>query len=438
MAKNPDERILLERAVIWFLASDEEGPMPAGVIDDWFEDPVARTAWRHMAEGRAQGQRVDHSTLLGALGPQYAELMEHELTIVSTTTLTTALHGLRQAVLRSMMRQWARNLMRHHDDPEAAIAQLAQQAQDALTQHRPPTGHTAFDMAMRHYALVEERNKPASERPKPLLFGVDTLDALVQGIGPGEVIFIGGRPKKGKTQWALNLTRYWLRTGRSVVYFSFEMVHEEISSRLIAMQANLASKLVDRHPIQGAALTEYIAAQGWLSEQRLTVYDTPMTWGAIAAYIRHHHLHQEADIVVIDHFGLITREPRPGENTNDTLGKIVRGIKNLAQELRLPIVVISQLSRAVEGRQDKRPQMHDFRDTGEIEQSANLVLTLWQPLPSDIPETHGRRDIREMPVECYIAAYRSGPAYAGVLLEWNRETGQMTDGGLSPYKGGEK
>lgn len=437
MASSLNDRTILEHAVILLVAANDEGFLPEAVSEEWFIDATSHAAWRILAQGRNTGERVDYGTLLGALGPRFAEIMEHqEMILASNSALETTVHALRQYVLRDHVNRWIREIVPRLEDPESAVAWLAQSAQEALADHRPVHGHTGHEMAMEHFMAVDERNLPVSQRPKPILFGVDSLDAIVQGISPAEVVAIGGRPKKGKSQFALNLTQHWLGEGRSVVYFSFEMIAIEIASRLMALHGRLPLKMVEKHPITGDAMSLYVKAQGWLSATSLTVYDEPMNWATIAAAIRHHHLKGEADMVVLDHLGLITRDPRPGENTNDTLGKIVRGIKNLAQELRIPIVVVSQLSRAVESRQDKRPQAYDFRDTGEIEQSANLLLTIWQPLPTDLRSTHGHRKAHEMPIECYIAAYRSGPAYTGILLEWDRTSGRMTDGGISTYQGG--
>lgn len=426
-----ENRILVEQAVVLLATVHAEEPLARPVQSDWFADSITRQAWSHVVRMR-QGGACDLGALLGAMGPTWADLADQYPLVAEHFTLASAVHALSDYVLRDAMRRWMRELPTRADEPAAAIAWLREQADGVLESQQPAQAHTAFDLAVHHLDQVVQRRDPRL-RPEPLRFGMNTLDRLVQGIYPSNVIVVGARPKVGKTQLALNWTTYWLEKGKAVLYFSLEMVEEEVTSRLIAIRGSLPSADVAHLPLQGPAWDTYQATNDWLARSRFTLYDTPLRWSDIAAQIRAHVARKEADIVVIDHLGLIVREGRKNQTTNDELGGIVRGIKNVAQELRVPIVVISQLNRAVESRDNKRPQAYDFRDTGEIEQSANLALTLWHPLPDDLRLTHGSRRPEQMPMECYIAAFRSGPAYTGVLLEWDRTTGRMADGGESPY-----
>lgn len=406
-------------------------PWPAEVHEDWFADPTLRRAWQWLQQAQTRGDPVDVAALVGHLGPEAGELIAHQdLTIQGWLTIPSAVEALRAWYCRDVAAALLRQLPgRVRDDPEAALTWAAEAARQAVDRARPAVGTSAHALLTALYEALEARDAPGFP------WGVPTLDGLTGGVHPGELIVIGARPKTGKTQWALNLTHTWLQAGRRVLYFSFEMLAQEVGVRLLALAAGVPLLRLQRralHPADWGAVSRVL---GTLGDAGLWVYDTPMPWPAMAAEIRRRHAQEGLDVVVVDHLQLIVRPP--GRATaNEALGEIVRGMKHLAQELALPLVVVSQLSRAVEHREDKRPQAYDLRDSGEIEQSANLVLMLWQPTPEDLPDTHGDRRASEMPLECYVAAARSSPAYLGVLLDWDRTTGRMTDGGPSAYQPG--
>lgn len=425
-----DNRDLVENAVVLLALTHLDRPLAAPVAETWFENGLARRAWQHVAQWRQAGTAADLASLVGALGPEWSSVAEQYPLIAETFSLATAVEALRQYAVRDRLQAWVRELPRRWDDALGATGWIATQAAQLLGDHQPVTAHTGTAMAMAHWTLTERRMDHPDETAG-LMFGQEHLDALVQGLGPGEVVFLGGRPKTGKTTLALNWVRHWLKSGHGVVHFSFEMVWDEIAARLIAMEAALPTKAVEKGLLTVEEWGRYRDANGWLSTQPIHVYDIPLTWADMAARIRQHVARNEAEVVVIDHLGLISRPGR--QNTNDELAQIVQPAKNLAQELRIPMVVISQLSRAVELRQDKRPQPHDFRDSGTIEQTANLALMVWQPTPMDLGGFYARMAPEHLPIECYVAAYRSGPSRVGLLVDWDRQTGRMQDGGESPY-----
>ncbi|NMP23803.1 DnaB-like helicase C-terminal domain-containing protein [Sulfobacillus harzensis] len=425
-----DNRDLVENAVVLLALTHVDRPLEAPVQETWFQNGLARRAWQHVAQWRQAGTAADLASLVGVLGPDWGSVAEQYPLIAETFSLRTAVEALRQYAVRDQLQTWLRELPRRWDDPLGAAGWVATQAAQLLGAHQPVTAHTGAAMATAHWTLTEER-MAHPEATGGLTFGLPHLDALVQGLGPGDVVFLGGRPKTGKTTFVLNWVRHWLKTGHGVVLFSFEMVWDEIAARLIAMESGLPTKAVEKGLLADDEWGRYRDANGWLSAQPIHVYDTPLTWPDIAARIRQHVARGEAGVVVIDHLGLISRPGR--QNSNEELAQIVQPAKNLAQELRIPVVVISQLSRAVEARQDKRPQPYDFRDSGTIEQTANLALMLWQPLPMDLGGFYGRMAPDVMPIECYVAAYRSGPSRVGLLVDWDRNTGRMQDGGESPY-----
>lgn len=426
------ERTAVERATIWLLAAMPED-FPRSLDADWFRDTVCADAYRLLAGWHQQGQGWDVATLAAALGPTFADIMDWQAYAVAEfSRVRTAIDALRAYALRDKLEWLMRQVPARWSDPDETLSWLIARATEWADNGHEAQAHTAVQMAVDFHDAIEARNRDGAVKDV-LDLGLESLDSTIEGIGPGEVVVLGGRPKTGKTQLALNWTEHWLRQDKAVLTFTFEMLESELWARMVAMVGSLNSKHVLRYPLHGEALRTYSESMGWLSGRAWTVYDEPLSWPEIAALIRRHRQRGEADVVVLDHLGLIKREYRRGQSTNDIVGEIVQGIRHTAQEVRVPIVVVSHLSRAVEHRQDKRPQAFDFRDSGEIEQTAHLALTVWHPAPQDL-DGFGHREASSMPIECYVAAARSGPANFGVLLEWDRPTGRMWDGGASPYR----
>ncbi len=257
--------------------------------------------------------------------------------------------------------------------------------------------------------------------------GFDDLDAKLSGFKPNELIILAARPALGKTAFALNLAmNVALNTKKPVVIFNLEMGAEQLAMRLLAATAK-----IDLSKIINGALT----AKDWdmlssaiskLSDTKIFIDDAAgITVNEIRAKCRRlKNTEDELALVVIDYLQLITTTNRNGGNRQQEVSEISRMLKVMAKELEIPVLALSQLSRGVESREDKRPVMSDLRESGAIEQDADVVSFLYRddyynrPTDEDNPTNNLenqnnneslRPDNSASIVEVIIGKHRSGP-----------------------------
>jgi replicative DNA helicase len=242
--------------------------------------------------------------------------------------------------------------------------------------------------------------------------GFGALDGITQGFQPGNLIVLAARPSIGKTSLALNWL--WLASkvyGASAGFFSLEMSREEVRDRLVAAHAMIDLKTVARGQITDSIYSEWMNARDQLAALPIYVCDkAAITVREMAALIDKHstQANQKLDLVIIDYLQLISspQDSRASRQTEAVrIGEISRSLKILAKERGIPVIVLSQLNREVEHRQSHRPQLSDLRDSGAIEQDADMVMFIHKNIPlgmEDDPQYKNR-------VELIIAKHRNGP-----------------------------
>ena len=239
--------------------------------------------------------------------------------------------------------------------------------------------------------------------------GFNDLDSKTAGLQPGELVIIAGRPSMGKTALALNIAEHVaLHTLMPVAIFSMEMSGAQLATRMLGSIAR-----VDQHKMRTGRLSD----QEWheLSEAMGRLHDAPIfidetaALNALELRTRARRLWRQfggkLGLVVVDYLQLMSAiNLRGGENRATEISEISRSLKALAKELHVPVIALSQLSRAVEARNDRRPMMSDLRESGAIEQDADLILFIYRDevyFP-DKPETKGRAEV-------IIGKQRNGP-----------------------------
>jgi replicative DNA helicase len=242
--------------------------------------------------------------------------------------------------------------------------------------------------------------------------GFGRLDDLTQGFQPGNLIVLAARPSLGKTSLSLNWL--WLAARKynaHAAFFSLEMSREEVRDRLIAAHAQLDLKTVARGQITEAIHEEWIRARNELAQLPIYICDkAAITVREIAALIDKQNSTQgsQLDIVIIDYLQLISspQDSRASRQTEAVrIGEISRSLKIMAKERNIPVVVLSQLNREIEHRQTGRPQLSDLRDSGAIEQDADMVMFIHKKIVKgmeDDPQYSNR-------IELLIAKHRNGP-----------------------------
>ncbi len=245
---------------------------------------------------------------------------------------------------------------------------------------------------------------------KQLITGVPTgftkLDDLTSGLQPSDLIIVAGRPSMGKTALALNITQHAaIEDGIPSAIFSLEMSKEQLALRLLCSEAK-----VDAHRLRGGFLSEtdwpkLTRAAGSLSEAPIFIDDTPgLTVLEMRAKSRRLKAEHNLGLVVVDYLQLM-RGRANSETREQEISDISRSLKALAKELRLPVIALSQLNRKVEDRGDRRPQLADLRESGAIEQDADVIIFLYRDEVYNRSEDNPHKGKAEI----IIGKQRNGP-----------------------------
>lgn len=229
--------------------------------------------------------------------------------------------------------------------------------------------------------------------------GLKDLDELVQGLRGSHVIIIAGRPGTGKTTLGLGIAeQLTIRDGKSALVFSLEMSAKELSKRSLASSSAVTLGSIDTGQAMGndESITRITGAVSRMHSADLRICQKgSLPLSRIRNIARFQHRAKPLQLVVIDYIGLIAPEAGSRQqNRNLELGAISRGIKAMAKELDIPIIVLAQLNRSIETRSTKKPQMSDLRDSGEIEQDADIIMIAHRDADSDL----GRSGVTEIDV----------------------------------------
>lgn len=262
------------------------------------------------------------------------------------------------------------------------------------------------------------------------LIGVPTgfidVDKRLAGLRGGNLVILAARPAVGKTSFALNMAIQAAKTGVSVAFFSLEMSSAELAQRVLCSEAMVPLHNVRTGQLKPTDWSKLIDASQRLANLDFWVDDTPGTSVLeIRAKARRQLHNKEKGLVIVDYLQLMNPQGRSrSENRNVEVGEMSRGLKILAKDLDMPVIALSQLSRAVESRADKRPMLSDLRESGSIEQDADIVMFLDRSTSQDEASRDNRPDLGI--ANLIIAKNRAG-ATADVPLTFLGECTKFTD-----------
>ncbi len=206
--------------------------------------------------------------------------------------------------------------------------------------------------------------------------GLPSLDDILMGLKGGEFIVVAGRPSMGKSAFAENIMRFSAKQKKHIRFQTMEMKPHELVQRGIAAEAEIDFGKIQRAEMNDSEWGLFSSAGATYAEFNIVFDEDYITVDKIAARARAQKRKTGLDLLVIDHLGLIPKDEKTNEAT--AISRITGSLKRLAMELNIPVIALSQLNRKVEDRQDKRPMMSDLRDSGSIEQDANMVLFPWR------------------------------------------------------------
>ena len=236
--------------------------------------------------------------------------------------------------------------------------------------------------------------------------GFTELDHLTAGLQKSDLILVAARPSMGKTAFTLNIAAHVvLRAKEPVAFFSLEMSKEQLVQRLICSEGRIDSQRLRVGELEDKEWGDLIDTANRLSAAPLYIDDTPgITVMELRSKARRLKAEQGLSLIIIDYLQLMQgRASKSGDNRQQEISEISRSLKALARELNVPVIALSQLSRSVESRQVKRPMLSDLRESGSLEQDADIVMFLYREDYYD-PETENKNI-----TEVIIAKHRNGP-----------------------------
>ncbi|MCP1095969.1 replicative DNA helicase [Bacillaceae bacterium OS4b] len=235
--------------------------------------------------------------------------------------------------------------------------------------------------------------------------GFAELDRMTAGFQRNDLIIVGARPSVGKTAFALNIAQnVATKTEENVAIFSLEMGAEQLVMRMLCAEGNINAQNLRTGSLTDEDWRKLTMAMGSLSNAGIYIDDTPgVRIGEIRSKCRRLKQEHGLGMILIDYLQLIQGDGRSGDNRQQEVSEISRSLKALARELKVPVIALSQLSRGVEQRQDKRPMMSDIRESGSIEQDADIVAFLYRD------DYYDKESENKNIIEIIIAKQRNGP-----------------------------
>ena len=258
--------------------------------------------------------------------------------------------------------------------------------------------------------------------------GFTDLNSLLGGFQKSDLVLLAARPSMGKTALAVNLAVNAAKAGKKVAMFSLEMSKTQIGQRILASFAQMNLSSLFKGELEGQDLVNLITASNELSKYSLHIDDTAaISLIELKAKLRRLKMEEGLDLVVIDYLQLMTTGERI-ENRVQEISQISRGLKAIAKELDVPVLALSQLSRALEQRPDKRPKLSDLRESGAIEQDADIVMFLYRDY------VYNKETENPNLAEVIVSKHRNGPI--GVVnLIWKDEYTRFFDVSNKAYEG---
>ena len=262
---------------------------------------------------------------------------------------------------------------------------------------------------IRQVVLEQLENIEKASKTKGNITGLPTgftdLDYKTAGFQNSDLIILAARPATGKTSFVLNIAEYMaLKKNKAVAIFSLEMSKQQLVNRLFSMGARIDSTALRTGALKDEEWGRLVESAGIIGNSRLIIDDTPgITVRELRSKCRKYQLEHGLDIVIIDYLQLMSGSGRSSESRQQEISDISRSLKLLARELNVPVIALSQLSRAVESRTEHRPMLSDLRESGSIEQDADIVMFLYRD------ELYNKDSDKKGITELIIAKQRNGP-----------------------------
>jgi len=415
-----------EQSVIGSMLMDREAIITASEIvmaDDFYQHQYG-VMYESMVELFNEGKPVDLVTLQNRLKekdvPPEVSSLEFVRDIITTVPTSAnvkyyATIVKEKAVLRRLIRvneEIANDCYLGRDPLETILADTEKKIFDLLQSRS-----SGDFVPIRQVALNVLENIEKASKTKETVTGVPTgfidLDYKTSGFQPSDFILIAARPSMGKTAFVLNVVDHVaVKKGIPCMVFSLEMSKEQLVNRMLSMESNVDSQKLRTGTLTDSDWDAVVEGVGIIGGSKLIIDDTPgISISELRSKCRKMKLEHGLGMVIIDYLQLMTGSGKSSDNRQQEISEISRSLKALAREMQAPVVALSQLSRACETRTDHRPMLSDLRESGAIEQDADVVMFLYR-------DDYYNKDseMKDM-AEVIIAKQRNGPI-GTVNLVW--------------------
>ena len=416
-----------EQAVVGAMLMNKDAILTASeiLVGEEFYQTAYGVLFDAMVELFRAGKPVDLITLQEHLKeknvPPEISSMEFARDLIASVTTSANVKYYAEivhekSILRRMikMNDEVTNACYLENQPLSEILEKAEKGVFELAQRGNDQEFVPIKQVVLNALDVIERASQTSGNVTGIPTGFIDLDYKLSGLQRSDLILVAARPSMGKTAFVLNIAQYVaFRKNLSVAIFSLEMSKEQLVNRLLSLESLVDAQSLRTGNLKDNEWEKLIEGAGRIGDSKLIIDDTSgITIEEMRSKCRKFKLEMGLDLVIIDYLQLMTGSgSRKNESRQQEISDISRSLKGLARELNVPVIALSQLSRAVEQRTDKRPMLSDLRDSGAIEQDADVCMFIYRE-DYYIPDTEDKGI-----AEIIIAKQRNGPI-GTVRLAW--------------------
>ena len=435
MSKSLPANTDAERAVLGAVLLNDHvfGPVAEILAAEDFYYPANSVIFGVMVDLVGSMKRIDLVTLQDELakrnildqigGPLYLVSLQEEMPNLGLVEQHAKIIK-EKAVLRELINSATdiiNNCYAQQEEEIDAVIDHAEKVIFEVSNKRTAKSFVQLDIwlkrTFKHLSEIKSHSKGITGLPS----GFKQFDKLSSGLQSGDLIILAARPSMGKTSLAINMAVNGALEGFSVAIFSLEMPAEQLILRVLSTESGIPHQKIRNATISSEEWVELTNVAARLADLKLFIDDSAglsaMDLRTKARKIKAEH---NVDLIIIDYLQLLHSTKRH-ENRHQEVSEISRSLKALAKELNIPIVALSQLSRAVENRIDKRPMLSDLRESGALEQDADLIMFLYRDIIYN-PETENPNL-----TELIVGKQRNGPTGV-VFLNFDRELTKFEDG----------
>ena len=416
-----------EQSVVGAMLMDKDAILTASELisgQDFYQSAYG-VIFDSMVELFNEGRPVDLVTLQDRLKekdvpPEISSLEFVRDLVTAVPTSANVKYYAEIVADKSMMRRLIKlndelsNICYAGNEPLPAILEKTEKSVFELLQKRNLGEYTPIRQVVLNALDRIERAAKNKGNVTGIPTGFNDLDYKLSGLQPSDLVLVAASPSMGKTAFVLNIAQYVaFKKEKGVAIFSLEMSKEQLVNRLFSLESQVDSQAIRTGNLKDSDWEKLIEGAGIIGKSNLIIDDTPgISVSELRSKCRKYKLEHDIQLVIIDYLQLMTGSVgRHSESRQQEISEISRSLKALARELNVPVVALSQLSRAVEGRPDKRPMLSDLRESGAIEQDADVVMFIYRD------EYYNKDTEYKKQAEIIIAKQRNGPV-GTVHLAW--------------------